>query len=54
MPEYLGGKEVAQRVDSVSVQTIPKKGNLMLCENNRTVSHHSKIMLRIMLNQCTS
>ena len=34
--------------------TIPKKGNLRCCKNYRTIcmiSHHSKIMLRIILNR---
>ena len=34
--------------------TLPKKGNLQLCQNYRTIgliSHASKIMLRILLNR---
>ena len=34
--------------------TLPKKGNLQLCQNYRTislVSHQSKVMLRILLNR---
>ena len=34
--------------------TIPQKGNLQLCQNDRTISlisHPSKVMLRILLNR---
>ena len=34
--------------------TLPKKGNLQLCQNYRTISlisHPSKVMLRIILNR---
>ena len=36
--------------------TVPKKGNLQLCQNYRTISlisHQSKVMLRILLNRLT-
>ena len=36
------------------VITLPKKGNLQLCQNNRTISlisHPSKVMLKIILNR---
>ena len=36
------------------VITLPKKGNLQLCQNYRTISlisHPSKVMLRILLNR---
>ena len=33
------------------VITLPKKGNLQLCQNYRTISHPSKIMLKIILNR---
>ena len=36
------------------VITLPKKGNLQLCPNYRTISlisHHSKVMLKIILNR---
>ena len=32
------------------VITLPKKGNLQLCQNCRTISHPSKVMLKIILN----
>ena len=32
------------------VITIPKEGNLQLCQNYRTISHPSKVMLKIILN----
>ena len=31
--------------------TLPKKGNLQLCQNYRTVSHPSNVMLKIILNR---
>ena len=34
--------------------TLPKKGNLQLCQNNRTISHishSSKVMLKVILNR---
>ena len=36
------------------VMTLPKKGNLQLCQNYRTISlisHPSKVMLKIILNR---
>ena len=33
------------------VITLPKKGNLQLCQNYRTISHPSKVMLKIILNR---
>ena len=31
--------------------TLPKKGNLQRCENYRTISHPSKVMLKIILSR---
>ena len=31
--------------------TLPKKGNLQLCQNYRTISHSSKAMLKVILNR---
>ena len=31
--------------------TLPKKGNLQLCQNYRTISHSSKVMLKVILNR---
>ena len=33
------------------VITLPKKGNLQLCQNYRIISHPSKVMLKILLNR---
>ena len=33
------------------VITLPKKGNLQLCQNYRTIGHPSKIMFKIILNR---
>ena len=33
------------------VNTLPKKGNMQLCQNYRTISHHSKVKLKIILNR---
>ena len=33
------------------VITLPKKGNLQLCQNYRTISHPSKVTLKIILNR---
>ena len=33
------------------VITLPKKGNLQLCQNYRTISHSSKVMLKVILNR---
>ena len=33
------------------VITLPKKGNLQLCQNYRTISHPGKVMLKIILNR---
>ena len=31
--------------------TLPKKGNLQLCQNYKTISHSSKVMLKVILNR---
>ena len=31
--------------------TLPKKGNLQLCQNYRTISHSSKVILKVILNR---
>ncbi|XP_052212126.1 uncharacterized protein LOC127831172 [Dreissena polymorpha] len=36
------------------VTPLPKKGNLRLCKNYRTISHPSKVMLRLILNRLKS
>ena len=36
------------------VITLPKKGNLQLCQNYRTISHPSKVILKIILNRLQS
>ena len=36
------------------VITLPKKGNLQLCQDYRTISHPSKVMLKIILNRDSS
>ena len=33
------------------VITLPKKGNIQLCQNYRTISHTSKVMLKVILNR---
>ena len=41
-------------MDSIPSITLPKKGNLQLCQNYRTISlisHPSKVMLKIILNR---
>ena len=45
---------MANHMDSVPVITLPKKGNLQLCQNYRIISlisHPSKVMLKIILNR---
>ena len=45
---------MAYPMDSVAVITLPKKGNLQLCQNYRTISlisHSSKVMLKVILNR---
>ena len=45
---------MAYLMDSVADYYIPKKGNLQLCQNYRTISlisHSSKVMLKVILNR---
>ena len=51
----LADRRMANPLDPVpSHHTLPKKGNLQLCQNYRTISlisHPSKVMLKIILNR---
>ena len=54
MPEDLGDKGMAERVDTIARNTLPKKGNLKQYQNYRNlslISLPSKIILRLILNQ---
>ena len=45
---------MAYPMDSVADYYTPKKGNLQLCQNYRTISlisHSSKVMLKVILNR---
>ena len=47
-------RRMADHMDSIPSYHIPKKGNLQLCQNYRTISlisHPSKVMLKIILNR---
>ena len=55
MPANLGNSAVAPELEKVSFHLNPKKGNGKECSNYRTVSHGSKVMLKIFqarLQQC--
>ena len=38
-------------MDSISIDHTPKERNVQLCQNYRTISHPSKVMLKVILNK---
>ena len=57
MPANMGNKSVASRVVRSIFLTLPKKGDLKLCTNYRTIaliSHASKVLLTIIQNRITT
>ena len=56
LQQDLADRRMAYALDSVAGNSLPKEGNLLQCQNYRTISlicHASKVMLKILLNRLT-